>query len=335
MALKTKKWKASILGCALSVALLGGVAYAAASGTPQIKADEKSKVTGTIVSRNGDFVKVKDKKTGQPVVIAISDDTKIERKKGKYEFFRHKDMDLTAMVPGLTIETEGVGNAKGQLAAKKISFVPDVFAVEVAEEQQIMANKAAAGKAQTTANQGVAAAGQAQGSANQAQASADQAQSTANAAGQTATAAGDIAVVDAAAVQMVNQRVSDLDDYKAVAEAGIYFATGQANLDAAAKADLDTVAAATKGVDGYLIEIAGYASQTGTKQENQKLSEERAANVAQYLREKGNIPMRRIMAPAGYGATHPAASNSDPQGRELNRRVDVKVLLNKGMVEGM
>jgi outer membrane protein OmpA-like peptidoglycan-associated protein len=57
--------------------------------------------------------------------------------------------------------------------------------------------------------------------------------------------------------------------------------------------------------------------------------------VAQYLREKGNIPMRRIMAPAGYGATHPAASNSDPQGRGLHRRVDVKVLLNKGMVEGM
>ena len=102
-----------------------------------------------------------------------------------------------------------------------------------------------------------------------------------------------------------------------------------------AKADLDMVAAATKGVDGYLIEIAGYASKTGTKEENQKLSEERAANVAQYLLEKGNIPMRRIMAPAGYGATHPAASNSDPQGRELIRRVDVKVLLNQCMAEGM
>jgi outer membrane protein OmpA-like peptidoglycan-associated protein len=135
---------------------------------------------------------------------------------------------------------------------------------------------------------------------------------------------------------MVNQRVSDLDDYKAVAEAGIYFATGQANLDAAAKADLHMVAAGSdEGVDSYLIEIARYASQTGTKQENQKLSEERAANVAQYLREKGNIPMGRIMAPAGYGATHPAASNSDPQGRELHRRVDVKVLLNKGMVQRM
>jgi outer membrane protein OmpA-like peptidoglycan-associated protein len=237
-------------------------------------------------------------------------------------------MDLTAMVPGLTIEAEGVGNAKGQLAAKKISFVPDVFAVEVAEEQQIMANKAAAGQAQTTANQGVAAAGQAQTSANAAQSSANQAQGTAN-------AAGDVAVADAAAVQMVNQRVSDLDDYKVVAEAGIYFATGKADLDDAARADLDMIAAATKGVDAYLIEIAGYTSSIGTKQENQKLSEERAASVTQYLREKGNIPMRRIMAPAGYGATHPAATNTDPQGRELNRRVDVKVLLNKGLAEGM
>ncbi len=327
MALLSSKWKSSVLGCALSVLLLGTLTSARPTSSPQITADQKSKVTGTIVSRSGDLVKVKDKKSGQTVVISISDNTKIERKKGKYEFFRHKDMDLTAMVPGLTIEAEGVGNAKGQLAAQKISFVPDVFAIEVAEEQQITANKAAAGKAQATANQGVA-------SANAAQASANQAQSTANAAGQTATAAGNIAVVDAEAVQMVNQRVSDLDDYK-VAEAGIYFASGKADLDAAAKSDLDMVAAATKGVEGYLIEIAGYASKTGTKGENQKLSEERAANVTQYLREKGNIPMRRIMAPAGYGATHPAATNSDPQGRELNRRVDVEVLLNKGVVEGM
>ena len=335
MVLIGKKWKTVVLGCALAVVMVGGLTYAGTTGTPQITADQKSKVTGTIVSRNGDFVKVKDKKSGQTVVIALSDTTKIERKKGKYEFFRHSNMDMTAMVPGLTIEAEGVGNAKGQLAAKKISFVPDVFAVEVAEEQQIMANKAAAGQAQTTANQGVAAAGQAQASANQAQASANAAQTSANTAQTTANAAGDVAVVDAAAVQMVNKRVSDLDDYKLVAEAGIYFESGKSNLDAAAKADLDIVAAATKGVDGYLIEIAGYASKTGTKQENQKLSEDRAAAVTQYLREKGNIPMRRIMAPAGYGSTHPAASNSDPQGRELNRRVDVKVLLNKGVAEGM
>lgn len=212
--------------------------------------------------------------------------------------------------------------------AKKVTFLPDEFAIEVAEEQQIMANKAATGQAQTTANQGVAAAGQAQASANQAQTSANQA-------GNTAEAAGDVAVMDAAAIKLVNQRVSDMDDYKAVAEAGIYFDSGKANLDDAAKADLDMIVAATQGVEGYLIEVAGYASSTGTKAENQKLSEERAAAVVQYLQVKGNVPMRRIVAPAGYGSTHPAAENTDPQGRALNRRVDVKVLLNKGTTEGL
>jgi outer membrane protein OmpA-like peptidoglycan-associated protein len=324
---RIEKWKMSVSCCAICLVLLGSLTYAATPGAAQITADQKSKVSGTIVARSGDLVKVKDKKSGQVVVVSISDTTKIERKQGNVEFFRHKDMDVTAMVPGLTIDAEGVGNAKGQLAASKITFVPDVFAIEVAEEQQIQTNKASAAKAQTTATQGVAAAGQAQASADQAQASAYQA-------GQAAQAAGDVAVVDAAAIEVVNKRVSDLDDYKTVAAAGIYFPSDNATLDDAAKADLDMIAAATNGADGYLIEIAGYASSTGTKQLNQKLSEERAAAVANYLLQKGNIPMRRIVAPASYGATHPAAANTDPQGRALNRRVDVKVLLNKGMVEG-
>jgi len=325
---KIENWKILVVCCALDLVLLASLTYAALPSSPQIKQDEKSKVSGTIVSRSGDLVRVKEKKSGQVVVVSISDDTKIERKKGKVEFLRHKDMDVTAMVPGLTIEAEGVGNAKSQLVAKKITFVPDEFAIEVAEEQQIMANKAAAGQAQTTANQGVAAAGQAQASANQAQ-------TTANQAGDVAAAAGDVAVMDAGAIKLVNQRVSDLDDYQTLAEAGIYFDSGKANLDDAAKVDLDMVVAATQGQQGYLIEVAGYASSTGTKAENQKLSEERAAAVVQYLRNKGNVPMRRIVAPAGYGSTHPAAANTDPQGRALNRRVDVKVLLNKGTGEGI
>jgi outer membrane protein OmpA-like peptidoglycan-associated protein len=334
MIFRSEKWKMSVFGLTVVFALLVGLTYAGTPGTPQIKADEKSKVSGTIVSRSGDLVKVKEKKSGQTVVVSLTDNTKIERKKGKVEFFRHKDMDATAMVPGLTIDAEGVGNSKGQLVANKIAFTPDEFAIEVAEEQQIMANTAAAANAQTTANQGVTAAGKAQESANVAQVSAKQAQTSANQAAGTAQAAGDVAVMDAAAIQLVNKRVSDLDDYKTVAEAGIYFDTGKANLDDAAKADLDMVAAATKGADGYLIEIAGYASSTGTKQLNQKLSEERAAAVTNYLLQKGNIPMRRIVAPAGYGSTHPAAQNTDAQGRALNRRVDVKVLVNKGFGEG-
>ena len=303
--------------CAVCVV---GLAWAAWANAGQIPSDQKAKVKGTIASRNGELVTVKDKKSGAKTIVDITNDTKIERKHGKVEFYRHADMDVTALVPGLTIEAEGVGNAKGQLVAKKITFTPDEFAVEVAEEQQILANQAAAAKAQTTASQGVKDAKLAQSSANRAQA-------TANAAGADAQAADAGSLMDAAAIQMVNQRVSDLDSYKTVAEAVIFFPADGSTLDDAAKADLATLAAYTNGgVEGYMVEIAGYASSTGTKQLNQKLSEDRAASVAKYLRETQNVPMRRILVPAGYGATHPDAANSDAQGRALNRRVDVKVI---------
>ena len=296
----------------------------ATAGFAQITSGQKAKVKGQITSRKGDLVKIQDEKTGSPVLVKITDDTKIIRDKSKVAFHRHEDMDVTAMVPGLTISAEGVGNADNQLEANKITFSPDAFAIEVAQQQQINANKSAASNAQATANQGVTAAGNAQSSANQAQ-------TTADAAGTVATAAGSIAMMNAGAVEMVNKRVSDLDDYQTVAEAVIYYPTGKYALDAPAKADLDKLIALTASTDGYLIEIAGYASKTGTKAVNQQLSEDRAEAVANYLRNTGNIPMRRIVAPAGYGSTHPDAENTDPQGRELNRRVDVKLIVNKGL----
>jgi outer membrane protein OmpA-like peptidoglycan-associated protein len=241
-------------------------------------------------------------------------------------------MDVTAMVPGLTITAEGVGNSSGQLDANKVTFNPDTFAVEVAEEQQIEANKAAAANAQTTANQGVAAAGHAQSSANMAQSSANQAQSSANQAGQMAVAG---TAMDASAIALVNQRVSDLGDYKTVVEAMLFFDTGKATLSADGKAALDKLAADAKATQNYMIEIAGYASSTGTKAENQKLTDERAAAVTDYLRNSDSVPMRRILTPAGYGASHAAATNSDPEGRDINQRVDVKVLVNKGLNEAI
>jgi len=306
------------------ILLLASFAYAA-TPTKKFEAGKKAKVTGTIVARNGDLVVINVKKESTSAIVNITDNTAIEREKS---FRRKADMDVTAMVPGLTISAEGVGNSKGQLDAGKITFNPDAFAIEVAEEQQIEANKSAAANAQTTANQGVAAAGQAQASANKAQSSANQAQGTANAAG-----AG--AVMDAEAISLVNKRVSDLGDYKTVVEAALFFESDQASLSADDKKVLDKLASDAMSTQNYMIEIAGYASSTGTKTLNQKLSDERAAAVTDYLRNSANVPMRRILAPAGYGATHPAATNTDPEGRDINRRVDVKVLVNKGLNESI
>ena len=179
---------------------------------------------------------------------------------------------------------EGVGNSKGQLDAGKITFNPDTFAIEVAEEQQIESNKAAAANAQTTANQAGAAAGQAQASANQA--------------GQLATAAGAGAVMDAEAISLVNQRVSNIGDYQTVVEAALFFEPDQSSLSAADKKALDKLAADAMSTQNYMIEIAGYASSTGTKAQNQKLSDDRATAVADYLRNSANVPMNASISGA-------------------------------------
>jgi outer membrane protein OmpA-like peptidoglycan-associated protein len=319
-----------VVNSVLGIALLGGLTIGASAQTFQ--ADQKGKVTGVIRSRSGDLIKISDKKTGDATVVVITEDTKIERKKDFH--LRRADMDVTAMVPGLTIDVEGVGNTKGQLEAKKISFDPNVFAVEVAEEQQIQTNKAAAAGAQSTANQGVAAAGQAQSSANQAQQTANQAGQAANQAGQLAAASGAAAITDAQAVQMVNQRVSDLGDYKTVVAAGVFFDTGKSALSDDDKQVLDKLAKDAASVENYMIEVAGYASSTGSKAIDQQLSNDRAASVTDYLRNTDNVPMRRILVPAGYGASHPAAANDTSLGRDINQRVDVKVLVNQGLAEG-
>jgi outer membrane protein OmpA-like peptidoglycan-associated protein len=318
---KIRKWKRNVLLCAGSALLLVALGFAAAHETRQLAAGEKATVTGAILTRDGDLIRVLDKKSSKVVVVNINDDTKIERKQHRVVFFRHTDMDVTAMVPGLTIQAEGVGNSKGQLDAAKIVFTPDSFAVEVAQEQQVLANKEAAEGAQSTADLGFSAASVAQTSAAQAQNSADQASLHAQ-------AAGDLANEDAAAAAMLNRLVSDLDDYKNEFEVDVFFPKGSADLDETATRDLANLADIAKSLSGYMIEIAGYSSNTLTTEADRKLSEERAAAVARYFREK-NIPFRRILVPVGFGSTQPVASNRDRQGRELNRRVDIKVLVNK------
>jgi len=321
--------KLSALLCAIATVLITSSVFAACAGkTRQLTPGEKAKMSALILSRDGDLVRVRDKKSHEVITVSIGDATQIERKNHKLPFYRHTDMDVTALLPGLTIEAEGVANSNGQLEASKIWFTPDDFAVEVAQQQQVLTNKAAAQNAQTTANQAATAAGVAQSSADQAQDSADQASFQA----ETAAVVG---LADAAAIGAVDQRVSELDDYKIESENDVFFDWDSAVLKDEAKPALADLAKLAKSFHGYLIEISGYASNTLGGKADQKLSEERAAAVARYLFEDQNIPMRRILMPVGYGSTHRLANNTDVIGRELNRRVDVKVLVNKSLEAGL
>jgi outer membrane protein OmpA-like peptidoglycan-associated protein len=320
--------KSSTLLSAIAVALLTSSAFAATiNKTRQFVAGEKVKISGSIVSRDGDLIRIRDRKSKELEVVSIGDTTHIERKKHKFPFYRHTDLDVTALLPGLTIEADGMGDSEGQLAASKISFTPDDFAIEVAQERQVLANKTSTQNAQSTANEAATV-------AITAQSSADQAQNSANQAAFQAEAAGDVGLLDAAAIAAVDQRVSDLDDYKIKSENDVYFDRDSATLKEDAKPALADLAKLAKSSHGYLIEISGYASNTQGGKTDQKLSEERAAAVARYFYEVQNIPMRRILMPVGYGSSHRIARNTDVVGRELNRRVDVKVLINKSSEEG-
>ena len=332
-----RNWMLVLFVYACAVILVANHALAtSARKARQLSQGESAKVSGLILSRDGDLIRVHDKKSGEVVVITIEDATKVERTKFKFPFYRHIDMDVTALLPGLNIEVEGVGNSVGQLEAHKISFTPDDFAIEVAEEQQVLANKESTQHAQASAGQAAKQATQAQTSADQAQNSADTAQISAdqgNIVAQTAVALG---LADAAAVAEVNQRITDLDDYKNEFEVDVFFPEGSTVLGETAKKDLANLADIAKSLNGYLIEISGYAAhQKFSTAEDQKFSEERAAAVARYFLEVKDIPMRRILVPVGYGATHPVASNQNAQGRDLNRHVDVKVLVNNGLGPGM
>lgn len=222
-----RNWMLMLFVYACAVILVTNHAFATSAGKErQLSQGKSAKVSGLILSRDGDLIRVHDKKSGEVVVIRIDDTTKVERTKFKFPFYRHVDMDVTALLPGLNIEAEGVGSSVGQLEAHKISFTPDDFAVEVTEEQQVLANKALTQRAQASADQAAKEATQAQTSADQAQNSAGIAQNSADEANIVAQTAGALGLADATAVAGVNQRVSDLDDYKNEFEVDVFFPEG-------------------------------------------------------------------------------------------------------------
>ena len=133
--------------------LIVATTSAAAAEKSQISNGQKVTVEGTIISRDGNLVKLMDMKNHSIDLVKITDTTKVGRRNDLQAFFRHTDKSVTALVPGLTVKAEGVGNTAGELEANKIKFCLDLFAVTVAQQQQIMDNKAAVGRAQTTADQ--------------------------------------------------------------------------------------------------------------------------------------------------------------------------------------
>lgn len=305
----------------LSSALLFGVT----PNTRTFTADEAVKVEGVIVSRDGQTIKLRtaDDSIG---TIDLTAGTKIDLKRGGL-FKRKTAMDAASLVPGLRIEAEGRGNDKGELVANHVIFDPNSMRTSRQIDTRVSPLEAKTntlegrtGALETQTGQLETRAGQMETQQKQTEQQVGQVKNEADQANQGVTG--------------VNKRVTDLDNYQTTDTATVYFKLNSSVLSDQAKKDLDNLAQKALAQKGYIVEVAGFADSTGKAARNQVLSEARADAVTRYLEQQGNIPIHRILTPAGMGTSHEVASNDNPEGRKMNRRVEVKILVNQGVVAG-
>jgi outer membrane protein OmpA-like peptidoglycan-associated protein len=279
--------------------------------------DNNVKIKGLITGRSGEKMTLKTAESPK-VVVVLTDDTNIEEPHGAFGM-RKKHYTLTSLVPGLAIEVEGTQNEKNQVVAQTIKFSKNSLQTADAIQAGLKPTEAAV----ATNKQGIEANKQAT------EVNAQGIQTNQQAIQQNAQQIG----VNQAEIQETNQRFNDLSDYEVKAGANVYFAPGSDKISDQDKAALSQLATVAQGLSGYLVQVKGYADSTGNAAMNQQLSLDRSEAVISYLEQTGGIPVIHIVAPGAMGTSNPVASNETAQGREENRRVDVKVLLNKGLNE--
>jgi outer membrane protein OmpA-like peptidoglycan-associated protein len=291
------------------------------------------KVQGVILSRDGNSIKLRidDDSIG---TVDLSDMTKIQLKSGV--IFRHSaKMDLGSLVPGLHIEAQGKGNDKGDLIAEKVSFDPNSMRASRQIDARVSPLEARTGSLEGRSSALEGRAGQLetrQGTLEAKEGSLeDQEHQTQGLVGQVKTTADQAT----RGVTDVNRRVSDLDNYQVKDTVTVYFQINKDVLSPDAQKDLGDLAKKALAEKGYVIEVAGFADSTGGLNHNQELSERRANAVVRFLEQQGDIPIHRILPMAGMGITHEAADNKTREGRKMNRRVEVKILVNQGVVAGV
>jgi OmpA-OmpF porin, OOP family len=327
---KIRRFK-TVMGISASVLLTAGLAMSVEPNTRTFTAGQKEKVHGVILSREGDTLKVRgdDDSIG---TIDLTDDTKIQLKHG---ILWHKsDMKSDSLVPGLYIKAQGRGSQRGDLVADRIVFDPNSMRASRQVDARIDPVEARTGALEGRADQLESRTGQLETREGQLD---DQERQTQQQVGQLQTEVDQVkSEADQANqdVENVNQRVTNLDNYRAKYSEVVYFRIDSASLTPEDEQKLNNLVLEAKNEKGYAVEVAGYADRTGNATYNQQLSERRANAVIQYLEEQGDIPIHRILTPGGMGTTHEAADNSTSTGRKLNRRVEVKVLVNQGMVTG-
>ena len=291
------------------------------AGSRTVASGQKLKIKGVVTRRDSDTFTVRDM-NGVDTVVRLSDKTSVKTHGG---FLRGgNNYAQTSILRGLNVEIEGRGNGSGELDAEKIRFNEADMRVARAVESRAAPLEERATDTETKLTQVEANAQRLSGQLDELAAVSNAARGGAKAAQATADAA-------VAGVNATNERISALDDYTPQSTAAVNFKTGSAVLLPESKTALDDIASKALNAKGYVLEVSGYADSRGSVNLNRALSQRRADAVIRYLVENHNIPLRRIVTPYGYGEMNPVADNTSKEGRAQNRRVEIKLLVNKGL----
>jgi outer membrane protein OmpA-like peptidoglycan-associated protein len=305
-----KKFYPLTVGCVLAVlvslapAVLGQVTPSTQTTNTQatrersmtmrsIPSGSKMKFRGVVISRDADVFTIRDR-TRADYQVLITDNTSIKTNGG---FLRSgKKYPVTDILRGLIVEVEGRGDAQGQLVADKIRFNESDMRAAITSDTRVSPVEANQERMAGQMDELYAVAAEAR-----------------------------------AEVKAVNERVSALDDYDVQETVAVTFRTNSAVLSPEAKQQLDELATKTQAAKAFMIEVAGHTDATGSEAKNFRLSRARADAVVQYLAVTHKIPLRRFVTPMGYGKTEAVADNTTAAGRQQNRRVEVKMIINRGL----
>jgi len=285
----------------------------AAAQSRSVSSGQKAKIRGVVTDRQSDTLTVRDE-TGSNVQVKLTSGTSIKSKKF---FGSGKSYVSDLLTRGLYLEVQGRGDETGALVADKVRFGEDDLRAAQAIEARVTPVEGRLGEAEQNAQR---LSGQL-----------DELTAVSNAARGGARAAQDTADAAVQGVNATNQRISDLDDYVVQTTSVVNFKVGSAVLSPEAKTQLDQIAQGIQAAKGFVVEVTGYADASGNSEKNRLLSERRANAVRSYLVEEHAVPLRRVLQSYGYGESQAVAENTTREGRAQNRRVEVKLLVSRGV----
>ena len=299
------------------VAILAYVSNARAQTTP-VPAGQKLEVNGVITSRGADTFTVRTLDKANTYNVTIGSETSV-KSNTKGIFRGGNRYDAGYLLRGLRVQVVGNGNDAGDLVANTVRFNEQDLKTAQSLEARMEPYEE-----QTKANTGAIAANTERITAAEENAKRMSGQIDEN----TALAQRAQAEADRA-----NNRINGLGEFDTIKTIVVTFAVGSSTLGPKGRATIDEAAAWVKTQDrkGWMVEVVGYADSTGNTAKKKTLSEKRAKAVIGYLVSKYNLPLHRLIQPFGAGVDKPAATNETAEGRAQNRRVEIKLLKNKGI----